>query len=164
MVSDQFLVFLDIFITSMEKKEHDIFREKFLLLHYLTNKKWQAETDKGIWGSVFISNSNFFSCVLFNFLFPLLLSSEIFYIFLLISFEWTIQDRRLLPKPKLWHTVITSYHYPHSGLTQKSRCAPSLCEFVSQLQHHWTKSKQHKALKNVTNPNKILSSQDKVLY
>ena len=43
--------------------------------------------------------------------------------FLLISFELTIQDRRVLLKSKLRHTVMTSYHYPHSGLIQKYRCA-----------------------------------------
>lgn len=93
MGSEQFLIFLDIFITSMGKKEHFVFKEKFWHLHYLTNKKWEAETE--VWGSVFISDSNFFSSILFNFLFPLLLSSEIF---LLINFELTIQDSKVILK------------------------------------------------------------------
>lgn len=122
MVSDQFLIFLDFLVSSMEKKNVMSLGKSshiFIIIQTRNDKLRQTKEYEVLFHFKF---KLLFFCFI-QFLLPIIAFLRDMLHFLLISFELTIQDRSVLLKPKLWHTVMTSYHYPHSGLTRKSRCA-----------------------------------------
>lgn len=73
----------------------------------------------------------------------------------MIFFELTIQERRVLLKPKLQDTAMTSYHCIHSGFTQKSSLPwiPAVLQVYVSVCSSWSTTKPSQ---NNTKPSKTI--------